>query len=74
MLETIITILGSSSVTAIITTVINRKSLSIQNNRDNDAVLISRIDFLSECNKKNEERINRLETLACYNVNCEKRV
>lgn len=67
MIETILTILGSSTITAVLTSIFNRKSMKIKNMADNDSVLINRINFL-------EGRIENLESNACFKKNCKDRV
>ena len=67
MLEMIITIVSSSTISSVVIALINRKGTKIKNLGDKDSVLMKRIEFL-------DERVTKLEKLSCYDLDCQKRI
>lgn len=66
MTEIIIAVISSTVLSSIVTSIINRKTTKIDNTEKDDINWMKRVEFL-------EQRLEKLEKLACYDSNCKTR-
>ena len=57
----------AAALSSLLTNWFNRRGMRIKNDSDSDKVLMVRIKFL-------DERVTKLERLACFNTECKQRV
>lgn len=57
----------AAAISSLLTNWVNRRGMRIKNKSDNDKVLMDRIEFL-------DDRLTKLERLACFKADCKQRV
>ena len=74
MYEIITAIIGSSAISTILTTIVNRRTMKIDDETKDDMNWKERIKFLNESIEGLEARTKKLEMLVCYNESCKRRL
>jgi len=74
MSEIIIAIISSTALTTVVTTLVNRRTMKIEDETKDDMNWKERIKFLNESIANLETRTKKLEELVCYNETCKRRL